>query len=550
MCSKFFSLVLCALFIGILPGNIQPVSAQKHTAGEISQLSRSILERETAAAEKSSVQEWIDTVLAENTGSYAEWYILALNRTGNSYDFSAYADKLALFLESSPPQGAASSQKYALAMLAAGYENTAYISGVMRESIGAQGVMSLIFGLHLINNGCTSPVYTKAQVIRELLDMRIGGGWNVTGSTPDTDITAMAIQALAPHYAADGEVKSAVDAALALLLQNQLESGGFASYGTENAESSAQVILALCALGIDPMTDFRFIKDGNTILSALLQFRLADQGFSHTLGGEYSSSAASQVFCALTAMELLYAQRGSFYILEPESPADNFQTDIPKTSVSETENSSITSAGRADSIKAASPGYKLWICAGVCMACVAVCAVLYLRGKRNRKSYIAVLAVCFAAVLFALLTDFSSADDYYNSYSKKANAIGTVTLTIRCDTVAGKSDKDYIPENGIILEETEFALADGDSVYTILTEAAREYRIQLDTSGSGSMVYVRGINYLYQTDFGALSGWVYRVNREMSDKSCSEYLLSDGDKIEWLYTLEPGDAILIGGDTD
>ncbi len=32
------------------------------------------------------------------------------------------------------------------------------------------------------------------------------------------------------------------------------------SYGKENAESSAQVIVALTALGINPKTDGRFVK--------------------------------------------------------------------------------------------------------------------------------------------------------------------------------------------------------------------------------------------------------------------------------------------------
>ncbi|MBQ1339454.1 MAG: DUF4430 domain-containing protein, partial [Ruminococcus sp.] len=94
--------------------------------------------------------------------------------------------------------------------------------------------------------------------------------------------------------------------------------------------------------------------------------------------------------------------------------------------------------------------------------------------------------------------------------------MGTVTLSIRCDNIAGKSDSDYIPDDGIILDETEFDLEDGETVFDILTEASRTYRIQVENKGSAGgahgMVYIAGINYIYEMDFGDLSGWVYHVN--------------------------------------
>lgn len=39
---------------------------------------------------------------------------------------------------------------------------------------------------------------------------------------------------------------------------------------------------------------------------------------------------------------------------------------------------------------------------------------------------------------------------------------------------------------------------------------------------------------------GALSGWMYRVNGEFPNYGCSRYRLSDGDKIEWVYTCNLG----------
>ena len=41
----------------------------------------------------------------------------------------------------------------------------------------------------------------------------------------------------------------------------QNENGGFASWGSVNSESCAQVLVALTSLGIDPTNDERFIKN-------------------------------------------------------------------------------------------------------------------------------------------------------------------------------------------------------------------------------------------------------------------------------------------------
>ncbi len=81
-----------------------------------------------------------------------------------------------------------------------------------------------------------------------------GGGWTLSGTTADVDTTAMAIQALAPYYDSNDTVKKKVDEALEWLHTKQdAASGGFKNYnGTVSTCSTAQVVTALCALGIDP----------------------------------------------------------------------------------------------------------------------------------------------------------------------------------------------------------------------------------------------------------------------------------------------------------
>jgi len=57
------------------------------------------------------------------------------------------------------------------------------------------------------------------------------------------------------------------------------------------------------------------------------------------------------------------------------------------------------------------------------------------------------------------------------------------------------------------------------------------------------MVYISGINHIYEFDYGELSGWMYRVNGGTPSVGCGSYILSDGDKIEWLYTCELGEDL-------
>ncbi|MBP1548367.1 MAG: DUF4430 domain-containing protein, partial [Oscillospiraceae bacterium] len=97
----------------------------------------------------------------------------------------------------------------------------------------------------------------------------------------------------------------------------------------------------------------------------------------------------------------------------------------------------------------------------------------------------------------------------------------------------------YIPENGVILAETEYAFEAGETVYDILVEACRANNIQTEFSGG----YISGINYIYEFDYGELSGWMYFVNGDEASVGCDSYTLSDGDKVQWIYSLEMGNDL-------
>ena len=146
--------------------------------------------------------------------------------------------------------------------------------------------------------------WTREKLVSTLLgEQNSDGGFALTkGSPSDVDLTAMALQALAP-YRSQAEVDQSIERALHYLSQAQREDAGFASRGVVNSESAAQVLLALTALEIDPLTDGRFIKDKVTVLDQLLAYQRPEGTFSHLPGGESDAMATEQGLLALTAVQ-------------------------------------------------------------------------------------------------------------------------------------------------------------------------------------------------------------------------------------------------------
>lgn len=494
--------LLSALLLALLPS----AGAEASLAANVRE---GVLRFKAAQSGAEDVPGWVTAHLPDTMGQGGEWYAIALSQDGG-YDLSACRAALLSYLDGTQVRSATTRQKLALILLANGGK-TAFVTATLEDSIGRQGLMSWAWGLHLLSNGCTSPAYTADEVVSTLLSLRkADGGWAVTGSASDVDATAMVLQALAPHRD-KVEVAAAIEAAVALLAARQLADGGYASFGVENAESTAQVIIALCALGIDPAADARFIKEGATLLDVLNAYRLADGSFAHERGGAYSESATVQAFLAAQAMTRLEAGQGSLYLLSMPAPAAD--------------------AGHRW-------GYKPIAVAIIGGVAVLVSALLLLLGKRHPKNFLAVGIAAALLAAFVLLTDFQSAGSYYTAPAPKADAIGQVTLSIRCDKVAGRAA--HIPADGVLLAKTEMPIARGDTVYSVLTNAARAFGIHMEASGASGLIYINGIGNIYEFDFGDLSGWVYQVNGVSASVGCDQYVLEPGDDVVFHYTLELG----------
>ena len=179
--------------------------------------------------------------------------------------------------------------------------------------------------------------HTPQDYVDRILALQMeDGGWSLTsmlGGAADVDVTAMTLTALAPHYrAGDEAVKTAAEKALTLLSGRQSKNGDFATYGLFNCESTAQVLTALTSLGLDPLRDARFIKNGKTVLDGLLQYRLPDGSFTHSYtqdpengaaaAGAYNYLATDQAAYALVSLWRQQQGLNALYDLQPDTETD------------------------------------------------------------------------------------------------------------------------------------------------------------------------------------------------------------------------------------
>ena len=169
---------------------------------------------------------------------------------------------------------------------------------------------------------------TRDALVDAVLDSEIaGGGWALSGSVPDVDMTAMALTSLAPYRVSRADVAAAVERGLSVLSSLQGEDGGYGDAGSASSESCAQVVVALSSLGIDPASDARFAKAGGSVLDALCAFAVPGGGFKHVADGEVNGMATEQGFYALVAYERLLS--GKMSLFDMSDVASAVPPDVP-----------------------------------------------------------------------------------------------------------------------------------------------------------------------------------------------------------------------------
>jgi hypothetical protein len=142
-----------------------------------------------------------------------------------------------------------------------------------------------------------------------------GGGWSMGEATPDPDVTAMVLQSLSKYYDS-ADVQDSIERGITLLSSIQQNDGGYESWETKNSESAAQVIVAMCSLGIDPQTDDMFVKgtDKNVVSNIINNFYVSSSGgFMHIEDTSVDGLATIQGFYSMVAYDRFLKGKSSLY---------------------------------------------------------------------------------------------------------------------------------------------------------------------------------------------------------------------------------------------
>lgn len=191
------------------------------------------------------------------------------------------------------------------------------------DNVTKQGVNGPIYALLALdsrnypNPQGSGKLATRESLIAYILGQQCAdGGWSLLGKDEESeaDMTAMAIQALAP-YTDRNDVSSAVTKGIARLAGMQDSDGYFASENGKALESVAQVVIALSAVNPDYIdnSDSMFTKNGKNLLDVLLSYQMADGSFKHVSGGNSDAMATSQGTMALVAWDRAVNGQTSFY---------------------------------------------------------------------------------------------------------------------------------------------------------------------------------------------------------------------------------------------
>lgn len=436
------------------------------------------------------VLEYLQNEVTPTVGSTGgEWAVFALARAGvidNQSDWAkVYLAALDSALENEELIGSTDYERVALAVTALGidaeYYNGQDLTEIYKTYNGRLGVNSKTFALLSL---CSKPYYGDTDTyVQALIDAALsGGGWSLhTNGDADVDVSAMAIQALAPYYEMDAEVREVVDSGLDWIRgKRDEESGGFVGMEERVSTcSTAQVIVALTALGIDPTGDEWTTDDGRSMLDAMLDHYNIEGGYF----GEFDDLTPDQMATEQATYALVAYQR---FLCGGTSLYD--MSDIDVSPYEKDEDSSSSEEDEDNSVGGGSPGTD---------------------------------ADSDITVYFTLLGDEKhNSDEDGIAHTLKSNDL---QIWISETEVSVPGNSSVIDVFATILEDNGYSWINGNK--------------KNDTAGNyiQSITTPEGLK-LGEFTNGELSGWMYTINGAYSDLGVSEQLLDVGDVIIFHYT--------------
>lgn len=534
------------------------------------------------------------TVPTPQVGSVSgEWAVLGLARGNanvtNSY-YDSYYDRVVAYVKANIKSGekldntkSTEHSRIILALTAIGEDPT---------SVGGHNLLTALNDLDYVKKqGSNGPIWAllavdsgnyeyakREQLIEAILADRVGNGWSLDGGTADTDMTAMALQALAPYNDEEHpEVKSAIEAALTLLSGMQQNDGGFASFGTANSESAAQVVVALSALGLDANTDSSFVKNGYSVLENLLSYAQEDGSFLHLSDGSSGNNqmAAEQGTYALVAYDRHVKGKHSLYdmtdVVKREDASAQEVIDMIDSidevneysydAIAEARNAynKLSAADKAkvtnyNTLTAAEDAYKAILSEKQTERYKELKAHYDELLRDKTKKYGNAAKKKLQSILQTAQRDMNAAvscervEEIFQKAMSDLDAVkpGDIEVTFRLiGALEATQDVDltkdsYLPEYVTWVPTKTYALQENATVYDLFTEAMSDAGLRYIGAESNyvSTIYAPsclGGYALSEFTNGKKSGWMYTVNGKHPNQGLKNWTLNDNDVVVWHY---------------
>lgn len=354
---KRVSLMIMTLVL-LIEFSFVPLSlAEENIISELEEMSTEIINWKKSESEISSDDNLLNNQFLEHAGSSSgDWFPIGLGRLGYEDDYDAYLavinDVIAKRYDEEHKLDrikATEWHRISLAVLALGGDPTAISEGSIDliadgtynrskvMDLGKQGINGLTWGLLTLDSMRykvpKNAADSREDIIKRILEAQLDdGGFSLKSPPSNADITGMTLQALAPYYNSEKvytyirkiddkkrevRVRDVVDEALEYLTSVELD----------NPESTVQVIVALTALQIDPLSE-EFIRDDQTLFDILKEFKRDDGGFVHSYSydpdnptskpDESNSMASEQTLYGLTSMLRYYSDSRTLYDFREE----------------------------------------------------------------------------------------------------------------------------------------------------------------------------------------------------------------------------------------
>lgn len=274
----------------------------------------------------------LDTVAARYTGNLPSWWMATAMSAYERYQpntaHKVTAEAKQAFVNSIVADVAANSTKSGnlanaiLSLSALGYDptditaadGTKYNAVTLLKAVDIEVEKANTWSFFTVPGyvllACNQGDYDTQALETAVIDFLLekddeAGGWSTAWGV---DSTGMTMQGLAPYYSTNEQVKDALDKAVTVLSQKQNNNGTFGTVESTNPSSDAMAILGLGAMGINPATDNRFIKEGKSALDGLM---------SHYSDGSFGDAYyESQGLAAAVAMAELQGGKTDYNIFD------------------------------------------------------------------------------------------------------------------------------------------------------------------------------------------------------------------------------------------